>query len=285
VLLDDIFEEVKKSCKTGPQAEALSIDLLEAAEHYAALDEPDDPVWAEYSNRCRQRIKHLKVLGSKLVRPVIMSALKHFSARDFEKLLWVLEVIIVRWQLIGEGRTGTIERQCARLAEQIWKKKVLRREGAVEILKELYISDKEFQDKFALQSGVTNQKSVHLLKSIEEHERSKAKRKTGKELAPDQGLTLEHILPANPSSDWAPVLRNDPTLVQECSTRLGNLCLLTEARNREVGRAGFKAKLPIFRESELLTTLQVATNAGWDRQAIEQRQMWLAGRAVELWRY
>jgi len=73
----------------------------------------------------------------------------------------VLEVIIVRWQLIGEGRTGTIERQCARLAEQIWTGKVAKRKGMLEALSELYLADNEFQSKFALQENFSNQKAVY----------------------------------------------------------------------------------------------------------------------------
>jgi hypothetical protein len=46
VLLDEIFDNVKNTCKTADDAQNLSIDLNEASEHYAALDESEDPVWA-----------------------------------------------------------------------------------------------------------------------------------------------------------------------------------------------------------------------------------------------
>ena len=48
------------------------------------------------------------------------------------------------------------------------------------------------------------------------------------------------------------------TIVTDCVSRLGNLCLLTEARNRGAGRASFVDKKATFTDSDLLTTKQVA---------------------------
>src|SRR5581483_6709716 len=158
----------KDTCKTPEDAQALSIDLNEASEHYAALDESEDQVWAPYGSDGRKLIGNLKVLGSKLVRPAILSRLKKLDAKDFVRLLWILEVIIVRWQVIGAGRTGTIERQCARLAELIWNGKVKNRTGMIETLSDLYIDDKTFIERFSEQDNLTNQKAAYLLKRIED---------------------------------------------------------------------------------------------------------------------
>src|ERR1700683_3623487 len=253
VQLDDIFERVKESCKTADHAQDLSMDLLEAAEHYAALDESDDPVWGPFGPECRRLIGNLKVLGSKLVRPAILSGLKKLSAKDFEKLLWVLEVIIVRWQVIGSGRTGTIERQCARLAEQIWNEKVKNRTEMIETLSDLYLDDKTFSERFAEQDNLTNQKADHVLRRIEDHERAASKGQSGSELSASLSLTIEHILPKNPSQEWSDVLTTDADIVTDCVSKIGNMCLLTESRNREAARQGYSKKRPIYQRSELLT--------------------------------
>jgi uncharacterized protein with ParB-like and HNH nuclease domain len=67
IVLDDVFERVKETCRTAQEAQDLSVDLLEAAEHYAALDEPDDPVWAPFGPETKKLINNLRILGSKLV--------------------------------------------------------------------------------------------------------------------------------------------------------------------------------------------------------------------------
>jgi arginine decarboxylase-like protein len=44
--LNEVYDAVKTEIKSGAQAEDLSIDMLEAAEGYAAIDDPEDPIWA-----------------------------------------------------------------------------------------------------------------------------------------------------------------------------------------------------------------------------------------------
>jgi hypothetical protein len=201
VRLDDIFGAVKAKAKTGKEAMELSIDVLEAAESYAALNDPDDAVWLPQTQESRIFIGRLKILGSKLVRPVILSAMKKLPPAEFEKLLRVLEVIIVRWQVVGEGRTGTIERSCARLAESIWNGKATKRKDFIDGLSELYTPDSDFRAKFLIQENLTKQKAVYLLRRIEEKERRIKYGPAAKALEPHATLTLEHIYPQGPGDD------------------------------------------------------------------------------------
>jgi hypothetical protein len=281
IQLDEVFDAVKASAKTSQDATNLSIDLLEAAESYAALDDPTDPVWAPHTPASKTLIGNLKILGSKLVRPVILSGLKKLSIEEFEKLLRVLEVVVMRWQVDGEGRTGTIERQCARLAELIWTEKITSRKGFVDSLAELNTADDEFKNKFSVQENLTRQKAVYILKRIEEHERSLKLGGSGKGLGPHADLSLEHILPTNPGANWPEGLAYG---FAEMIDRTGNLCLLPPATNKDVGNLSFSAKKKIYANSDLLTTQQVATYAAWNAKAIERRQAWLASKAVAIWR-
>ena len=111
--LEQIFDDVKKFHRTSEKAHNLSIDLLETAEQYAALDDPDDLVWSRYSPFSRELISTLRQLGSKQYRLGVLSAIKRLDPSEFERLLRLLEVIIVRWQLIGGERTGSLEIQLA----------------------------------------------------------------------------------------------------------------------------------------------------------------------------
>lgn len=280
--LHDVYDAVKAETKIGEEAEDLSIDMLEAAESYAALEDPDDPVWAPHTAGTRELIAGLKVLGSKLARPVILSGMQKLDPPELEKLLRVLEVIVVRWQVIGEGRTGTIERQFAKLAEQIWSGTAKRRTDFVGVLNELYTTDEDFRTKFSQKEGLSNKKAAYLLRRLEIHERA-LKGKTGKELMPSADLTVEHIFPSNHSNDWAAEVASDKRL-PDSADRLGNLCLLTGTANKEASRYGFDKKLKIFRESELITTREVAEHSKWNVDSISTRQVWLAARALAVWK-
>jgi hypothetical protein len=281
--LDEVFDAVKARAKTGAEAAALSVDLLEAADFYAALDDADDPVWTNHTPTTRELVGRLKILGSKLVRPAILSGMKKLAVPEFEKLLRVLEVIVVRWQVVGEGRTGTIERVSARLAQQIWDGTVVDRAGIVTALSELYTTDKEFVEKFSLQENLTKQKAIYLLKRIEDHVRGSTMGQSGKGLGPSASLTLEHILPVNPGSEWGPALKLDLAL-SDMTDRTGNFCLLPSGSNKDLGNNSFETKLITYSASDLLTTKQVASYSHWTSQAVEKRQQWLANQAAAIWK-
>jgi hypothetical protein len=117
-----------------------------------------------------------------------------------------------------------------------------------------------------------------LLRRLEEDERVMKRHKSGNELKPGK-LSLEHILPRNPSEEWADVLTEDPEVVKECGERLGNLCLIGEARNRDLGLQSFDKKRPVFAESDVVTTKVLADTKEWRRKDIEHRQAYMASRA------
>src|SRR5712672_2091237 len=54
-------------------------------------------------------------------------------------------------------------------------------------------------------------------------------------------LTVEHVMPKSPGEEWIDVTAADPNLVEDCSLRLGNMCLLTDINN-QLGRKNFAAK-------------------------------------------
>jgi hypothetical protein len=98
-------------------------------------------------------------------------------------------------------------------------------------------------------------------------------------------LSIEHILPRGPGSEWADVVADDRDLVEECTDRLGNICLLTNGANTSLGRSAFAAKRRLYADSKILLTRDVAERAEWNRQAIEHRQAALAKLAVQAWRF
>ena len=283
--LDHIFDQVRKRAKTGKDAEDLTIDLLEAAEHYVALDSSDDPTWSPYPKKCREILRSLRVLGSRQVRPVLLSGIKRFSVTEFEKLVWLLEVVVVRWQVIGGRRTGMLEIACAKLAKSIWDGDVASGRQARTALAGVYTSDSDFRNSFISKQGLSNQKAAYLLRMIESEERKRKYQSNAVELEPGQYLTVEHILPKNdPGEEWETEITADPELLDDCSLRLGNNCLLSESRNLKAARKGFSVKKEIYSASDLLTTRKVSQHSEWNRKSIKNHQTWLASRAVGIWK-
>jgi len=105
----DLFSAFKKEYGTPGTSIDLSIDMLAAAEQYAAIDSADDAVWSPYPADARNTVRALRLLGSQQAHPVILSALNRFEPKEMAKLLRLLEVVIVRYLLIGGGNTGRFE--------------------------------------------------------------------------------------------------------------------------------------------------------------------------------
>lgn len=97
-------------------------------------------------------------------------------------------------------------------------------------------------------------------------------------------LTLEHILPKKPGTEWAHALKVDKELADDCTMRLGNMCLLTTV-NTALGSQGFAKKVITYAKSDLATTKQLVAYPTWDRDAIMKRQAKMATMAKSIWRF
>jgi Protein of unknown function (DUF1524)/Protein of unknown function DUF262 len=112
-------------------------------------------------------------------------------------------------------------------------------------------------------------------------------------------LQIEHVLPDEWTEYWPlPDKRNAPkdlvTGVDEsmrtaihareaAKHTLGNLSLLTPARNPQLGKLGFDKKRERLRGSLLKLNQEIASKDGWDETAITQRAIRLSDLAVSLW--
>jgi hypothetical protein len=112
-------------------------------------------------------------------------------------------------------------------------------------------------------------------------------------------LQIEHILPDEWAEHWAladkrtapkdlvtGVDENMRTAIQEreaAKHTLGNLSLLTPARNPQIGNLGFQKKQERLRGSLLKLNQEVASEAEWNEAAIKRRATRLSHLAVSLW--
>ena len=95
-------------------------DMLRTSEQYAAIEVADDPLWGDFSDTARSHVRALKVLRGTQTHPVLLAALARWEPEEVQRLLRLLEVVIVRYQLIGGGRTGILEIGCATVAAAIY---------------------------------------------------------------------------------------------------------------------------------------------------------------------
>jgi hypothetical protein len=196
-----------------------------------------------------------------------------------------LQVLHLLREAIGEaGNTGRFETTCAILARKIFANEVKTATDAFQELREFYPNDDEFRQAFSVKQERNNTKAQYFLKGIEREARRVDMGAAAGETQLSDSLTLEHILPKNPSEEWKSETAADKALVEECVFRLGNMCLLTTV-NKDIGRKSFEEKKAAYKDSDILTTRGVVNYGHWDRKNIEHRQVWFAKLAAGAWRF
>lgn len=278
-----LFAAFKNAYDTPDKMYQVSVDMRGAAERYAALFSPSDPIWSQYDDDTRSSVEALGIIGASQVYPVILAALERFKKREMERLLRLLEVIAVRYQLVKRGRPGRIESLGGQVARDIFANKITNATKVRTELDELYVSDGDFKHLLLSKTEGQSAKARYLIVGIERQSLEREGKTYPTELVPGS-VTLEHILPKNPGENWKTETEADPSLVEDMLHRLGNLCLLTDV-NRELGNASFANKCNSYRRSRLNTTKNITEYANWGRAEIERRQKHMAELAVTRWRF
>ncbi|MCH9052165.1 MAG: DUF262 domain-containing protein [Proteobacteria bacterium] len=278
-----LYDELKKKYNDNDTCFDVSIDLLAASEHYAAIFSADDPIWSKYSDRIiRDHVRNLRILGANQVHPIILAAIMRIEGHEMERLLRLLEVLTVRYQLIGGGRTGALEIACASVAQKIWGRTISTATEAMTELRTVYPSDQEFQSAFTDKPAPSGAKTQYLLRKLEAEERRQKMGKMAPETDVGQNLTVEHVYPSNPEVGWEALELED--VDGDLSSLLGNVCLLSRV-NANLGNAQFETKRKTYAASDLLLTKQIAERGQWDYQTIVHRQAHMAKLAVQAWRF
>ncbi len=118
---------------------------------------------------------------------------------------------------------------CARLAPMIFTDEVTKTTEAFHELKDLYPVDDEFQAAFREKEERTNSKAAYLLRRLERVLRGEKRGANTKELDPGMHLTVEHIVPKNPTPEWRRQFKDDDE-VDSAIYRLGNLFLVARKK-------------------------------------------------------
>jgi Protein of unknown function DUF262/Protein of unknown function (DUF1524) len=277
-----LFDEWRAKYDSEAKVVALAEELADTAEEYSAIEVPSHEAWGEYTAACREYLSVLAVLGARQVYPIILAGKRTFDAGRMETLLRHLVTLIVRYQIVGRGRTGALEIHCARVAPQIFNGSINSPAKVWKALADLVSPDDVFKSDFLSFAETKAPRARYFLRQLELVERKRLKRSA--ELAPAESLTLEHVLPRNPSNNWKGEMGADPDL-RSYVNRLGNLCLLEEERGRALGSRAFEEKRGAYKGSALSLTSELASKRfkRWNRESIDRRQKAMADLAVLAW--
>lgn len=272
----DLYRAITLQNATTTSVIQLVDDLSNSAIIYAALNNPQDDYW-EGNAKIVEKLQTLKAFKVKQPFIPLLIGKEVLTDKQFEKLLNYCVALSFRYNVICEFPTNIQEDFYSDLAQTIKKNNNIHEIDFKDIYPSndvflLYFNNKEFL------YNTGNAKIVrYILSSIE-----KVLTLNRKALPLfDSNMTIEHILPLNPSSDW----KIDSDEHKKLVNRLGNLTLLSKQEQKRAGNEKFEIKDKVYKKSEYEISKNIigTSKNGWDKQMIEQRQEWLGNKAKAIW--
>lgn len=143
-----IFRGVKSNYDNDGDVERLVHEMTEDAYVLAAINDDAHPLWEVFNPEIRDQVYLLRWLDSKQARPLLIAILREISDRDLvSRFIQLIATAIVRFQVIGKGRTGVVEKVFGRLCTLISSRNVTPEVFAATI-SELLTDDENFADAF-----------------------------------------------------------------------------------------------------------------------------------------
>ena len=275
----EVFDKVKQVVNSQNRSVEFLDELAEGANDYAALFNSDHKKWNEYGTTTKKNISTInRDLRVEQIRPLMFAVSRHFSVKEARLAFRMFVYWSVRFLIVG-GRGGLLDRNYALRAQEIGTVKVKTAKQLAETMADVIPSDAMFEAAFAEARVSHVYLARYYLRALE----LKKKNNPKPEFVPsdeEQSINLEHILPENPQNSWPGI---DPEMAGAFYKRVGNMVILQAAKNSLIGNSPFSEKKKALKESGYILTSEVAGNAKWGLEEINERQKKLAKLAVETW--
>jgi hypothetical protein len=284
-----LYNRVKNEYYGQSGALTLAQDLALASEHYIAIDDPQHDIWGHFGPLCSQRMETLILLGSRQTRAPIFSAIDHFDRENMESFLWSLILLTVRYQIVGQRRTGPLEIACARVANLIHIGQIRTDEDFWKEINTIIPSDEEFLNDFLRFSDRKAKRVAYFLAQME----LTTRRQEGVETEDLQRIahcpedvSLDFVMPKTLDHEWSSLAQSDPEFVEQWLYKLGNRVLMEPGlESAGVVTFPFTQKVTqLYSQSRFLLTKRVTTEILKEgRAGLENRQRILSDLAVATW--
>ena len=276
-----LFKLVRERVRTPDETFEFLSGLETRAELFAALADVSHGYWIDRP-AARPFVRELNLFGARQLTPVFFAAWGRFSDDDFVRLLKLAGVIAFRYSVVSGLNPNPLERVCHFAAKAVLDGTAKRPSAVFALLQSIYVDDEPFQSNFARWTVTTRGRRARVARYVLARlETDAGERAVDPETDP---ATVEHVLPENPTGEWAETF--PPDRWEVAVGRVGNLTLFERTLNRSVGNAAYPAKRDAYASSAYALTREIADLAPeeWTPALLDERQRRLAARAVRLWR-
>lgn len=271
-----LFKAIKRNVTDADKA----FDLLDSLErnvvYYTSFTNPSDDVW---DNEERKHLKVLNLLEVTTCYSLMLSALEFLPRPEFKILLRELVAITFRYNISGLN-PNEAERIFSKAAQELAKKNLPKVRDVVSGLKNIYVSDDNFEQVFST-IHLSTRRNKNLVKYIlvkMENQLGDADNQYE-----DATSSIEHILPENAGSVWYNCFTvND---IHDYIYRFGNYTLLaTSVNNKLDNEKPFGEKLPYYKSSQFEITNSYLNYEEWNPSILSLHQKQMAKWAKGIWK-
>lgn len=282
----ELFHRIKGEITNKRAAVEFAMRLVDHATQYAAILNPDHPLWNAYGSATRNCLRTLKTLKVERLRPLLLSVLSTFPIGEVKKTVRWLVAATVRLNASGGGSSGPTERALAECAVRVREKKINNlKELAYALVNEHSVipSDSAFRHYFTGLRVRDAKVARYYLRALEE---AFLDMQGPYVLSDDEALlNLEHVLPqGGRSPHWSHIADE---MANSLYQRLGNMVLLNPKVNTELQSKSFAEKIKAYKGSHstrlTLDLVEKYGDGSWGEEQIGSRQEFLADLAVKAW--
>ena len=283
----EIYKHMKiRFDKSTDKRQQLS-ELIQFSSYYEKLRFPDKESNLELRKHFNSFLRlDFKTCHVFLLNIYYLYTQEKISLNDFQEILSILESYFVR-RFFTENSTRVL----GKLFDGLYKEVAKDSNNIIDNLKLTlsgYTTSKVFpvDDDFKLaiiNSKVYKSANIDRVKFILERLEEHAVSKTKEEVTVNSsGLTIEHIMPQNLSSDWKKGLGDECDVIHDRWLHtLSNLTLTAD--NPALSNKIFSEKKKLYEESKLNLNKYFDSLDTWNADTIEKRANKLADMAIEIW--
>jgi len=281
-----LFRSIRRITNNMTSEEFVSLlnEMANEAFIYSALLDHSHTLW-ENEDEISSLIDEINFLRFRQVFPLLVVLYRKFRNKErneFKKLLKLFLNFSVRSYTILDRNPNEFERKYSEWARLLREDKIEIKE-IIEFLKENWPSDDEIKNKIIGMQVKNEKKAKYILVKVND-----ALEKTLLHTTWSNQPTLEHVIPRNPNEEWKRYLKSKNMKHEKFVNRLGNLTILSQKENRELGNIPYSEKRKKYLEMDVpLNKVTFEKLEEFDEEAIRKREEIIANLIVEkkLWEF